>query len=160
MARVKDPGEKSPSSIQAEVQAAVALCRQRGGHVTPLREAVLTALLSARGPIGAYDLKERVSDAVGRPISPASIYRALDFLIAQGVAARIESRNAFVASEHPGHDHTCILFVCDACGSSSEIENETLERLLAADARELGFSIDHRVIELSGACAECRTPAK
>lgn len=160
MARAKDETVTTDKSPEEGIRSAITICRLRGAQVTPLREAVLTALWRAEGPIGAYELRGHLSETLGRTISATSIYRSLEFLCDQGVAARIESRNAYVACTHPEHEHTCIHFVCNACGSSSEIEDRRLERLLAADAKDIGFAIDHRVIELSGSCAECqRAPA-
>jgi len=146
-------------SFEEGLQSAIATCRLRGALVTPLREAALTALWSEGKPVTAYELRDYLSETRGRTISAASVYRTLDFLCEQGVAARIESRNAYVACKHPEQNHTCIHFVCNDCGSSSEIEDKKLERLLAADAEELGFAIDHHVIELSGSCAMCRGAA-
>lgn len=145
---------------KGSIEEAIAICRLRGAQITPLREAVLTALWSARGAVSAYDLRDQLSATLGRKISAASIYRTLDFLCEQDVAARIESKNAYVACAHPGHDHTCILFVCNSCGSSSEIKNRELEGLLTVDANTLGFTIDHRVVELSGSCADCCVSAE
>ncbi len=160
MTRSKERSAKAEKSLPEAVQTAIESCRLRGAQVTPLREAVLTALWSADCPIGAYDLRDQLSETLGRNISAASIYRTLDFLCVQGLAARIESRNAYVACAHPEHDHTCIHFVCNDCGASSEIEDKKLERLLAADAEALGFAIDHRVIELSGSCVACQRAAE
>lgn len=134
----------------------IAACRLKGAQITPLREAVLEALWFAERPLGAYELRDHLSEKADRKLSAPSVYRTLDFLCGQGVAVRIESRNAYIACKRPHCDHACILFVCNACGLSSEIENKKLERLLAADAAALGFSIDHRVLELSGSCADCR----
>ncbi|MEM6748445.1 MAG: Fur family transcriptional regulator [Pseudomonadota bacterium] len=147
---------RAKASSDDGLTSAIAACRLRGAQITPLREAVLTALWSAERPLGAYELRDQLSDEAGRQISAPSIYRTLDFLCEQGVAVRIESRNAYIACTHREGDQACVLFVCNACGLSSEIENKKLERLLAADAEALGFSIDHRVLELSGSCADCR----
>lgn len=155
----RKPEPRSALMVHDAVQSAIAVCRLKGAQVTPLREAVLEELWSADRPIGAYELRDQVSGRLKRKISAASIYRALDFLSEQGVAARVESRNAYVPCTHPDHEHACVLFVCNACGASSEIENKKLERLLAADAAELGFVIDHRVVELSGNCADCLASA-
>lgn len=152
------PSTAAPSSESRvdTVSTAIETCRQRGAVITPLREAVIKALCQAQRAVGAYELREQLSRQLRREISAASIYRTLDFLCDHGVAARIESRNAYVACTHPGEDHACVLFVCNDCGASSEVENKTLERLLAADAEALGFAVDQRVVELSGSCASCR----
>lgn len=155
----KDQSTEPSSSHDELVQSAIAVCRLRGAKVTPLREAALTELFSTKDPVGAYDLKDQLSKKLGRTISAASVYRTLDFLCRHGVAARVESRNAYIACAHPGHDHACVLFVCNACGSFSEVEDRRLEQLLATDAKKLGFSIDHRVVELSGSCSDCQEAA-
>lgn len=138
------------------LDAAVAACRLRGAQITPLREAVLKALWLAERPLGAYDLRAKLEETLGRKLSAPSIYRALDFLCEQGVAARIESRNAYVACGHPDHDHACVFLVCEACGDATEIENPKVEKLISEDAKRLGFTVKHRVVEMSGLCAPCQ----
>ena len=139
-----------------DLASAIAACRLQGAQITPLRERVLGILWKAAHPLGAYEIRKELSQLEGRNISAPTIYRTLEFLGAHGAVHRIESRNAFVACRHPQSEQACILFVCDSCGLSSEIRNRKFERLLEADARSLGFAIDHRVLELSGSCVDCR----
>lgn len=128
--------------------------------MTPLRERTLAALWRAGRPIGAYALRDVLSEEIGRTLTAPTVYRTLEYLCAQGAATRIESRNAFVACAHPEDDHACVMFVCERCGLSIEIENKQLERLLAHDAESLGFAIDRHVVELSGSCAGCQVPGE
>jgi len=146
----------SEAPCRGDAHSAIAVCRSRGARMTPLRQAVLTALWSADRPLGAYDLRDRLAEASGRPVAAPSIYRILDFLCEQGVAARIESRNAYVACTRPEHEHACVFLVCESCGDATEIENPKVERLIDDDAKRLGFAINHRVVELSGLCAPCQ----
>ncbi len=157
MARQNRTTVKPPEAApQTGLSAAIATCRLRGVQITPLREKALAALWAAARPLGAYELREILTREMERTLAAPSIYRTLEFLCQQGVAARIESLNAYVACAHPEHDHACVMFVCEQCGRTTEVENETLERLLAADAESLGFAIEHHVLELSGSCADCR----
>jgi Fur family transcriptional regulator, zinc uptake regulator len=117
---------------------------------------LLETLWQARQPLGAYELKSCLEAALGRKLSPPTIYRSLDFLLSQHLVSRIESRNAFVPCAHPEHPHACVFFVCERCRTSVEVENHALERLIAQDASTLGFEIDRSVIELRGTCAQCR----
>lgn len=80
---------------------AEALCRERGLQFTPLRREVLEAVAEAGKAQGAYDIAERLS-APGKRVAPVSVYRALDFLMDQGLVHRIASRNAFIPCAH-GH---------------------------------------------------------
>ena len=144
------------ASTRQGLDSAVAACRLRGAQITPLREAVLKALWQAERPLGAYDLRARLEETQERRLSAPSIYRTLDFLCEQGVAARIESRNAYVACGHPDHNHTCVFLVCEACGDTTEIENPKVEQLISKDAKRLGFAVRRRVVEMSGLCAPCQ----
>ncbi len=146
----------APSSHEEGVKSAIDACRLRGAQMTPLRRAVLTALWSVGRPIGAYEMRDFMSETSGRELAAPSIYRTLDFLCEQGVAARIESRNAYVACTHPQHEHTCVFLVCESCGEAMEIENPAAERLINEDAERLGFAVKRRVVEFSGYCAPCQ----
>ena len=156
MPRRKPQAADLDEAARQGLNAAVAACRLRGAQITPLREAVLKALWSAEQPLGAYDLRARLEETQGRRLSAPSIYRILDFLCEHGVAARIESRNAYVACGHPEHDHACVFLVCEACGDATEIENPKVEQLISEDAKRLGFAVKHRVVEMSGLCAPCQ----
>src|SRR5690349_20371342 len=78
------------------LQHAETLCMKRGERLTPMRRNVLEVLAASHKPLGAYEIIEEVAARSPRP-APITIYRALDFLTAQGFVHRIESRNAFLA---------------------------------------------------------------
>jgi len=86
-----------------------------------------------------------------------SVYRALDFLLAEGLAHRIESKNAFLACTH-GHDtDDIVLFMlCERCGTVAEVTSTAVARDLAQAAKGVGFSAKARVLEVSGLCTSCR----
>ena len=142
-------------TITAALAAAAALCSERGAQFTEVRRRLLEALWQAHQPLGAYELLPRLEKALGRKFTPATVYRTLEFLVSQGLVARIASRNAFLPCAHPDHRHACVFFVCDRCSASIEIEDPALEQLLARDARTLGFKLNHKVLELPGTCAQC-----
>lgn len=141
------------------LQDAVSLCRDRGARLTGRRLAVLELLWQARQPLGAYQLLSRLAALYGRKLAPPTIYRALEFLLGQGLIARIESRNAYVPCAHPERAHGCVFLVCDQCSSSFELEDPALEELIKGDARRLGFQLVRRVVELQGTCAHCQEPS-
>lgn len=141
------------------IAAADALCREHDLQFTTLRRSVFKALVEASQPLGAYDLLKRLEDTVGRRIAPATVYRALDFLLDHGLVSRIESNNTFVPCAHPDHPHTCVFLICQNCGTSAEVEYPILEMLVAKDAESLGFRVGKPIIELQGTCASCRAAA-
>jgi hypothetical protein len=69
------------------------------------------------------------------------VYRALDFLLANGFIHKLESVNAFVACHHPNAaQHSVPFLICDGCHSAVELEDEHVVATLDAQARALGFS--------------------
>src|SRR6266436_6350852 len=75
------------------------VCAQRAQKFTPIRRQVLEALLSSHRPLGAYEVIDELAKSMPRP-APITVYRALDFLMANGLVHRIESRNAFLGCAH------------------------------------------------------------
>ena len=63
---------------------AARLCRERGVRLTPLRARVLEIVWRSHRPSGAYDILA-VLAAEGRSAAPPTVYRALDFLLEQGL---------------------------------------------------------------------------
>ena len=145
-------GELTPAE---QVALAVSLCRARGVQLTELRRRILELLWESGRPTGAYELIEALKLRDSRPIGPPTVYRALEFLISQGLVSKIESRSAYVPSAHPERRHDCLFFICHDCGESVELEDQRLERLISEMAARIGFRTTRRVIEVEGTCASC-----
>ena len=137
------------------VALAASLCARRGVHMTALRRRVLELLWASGGPTSAYQLMDALKRREARAVGPPTVYRALQFLMAQGFVSKVESLNAYVACGHPERDHDCLFFICRGCRSSVECENPRVGKLLAADAATLGFVATRRTIEVEGLCAQC-----
>ncbi len=88
--------------------------------------------------------------------APPTVYRALDFLLEQGLAHKLESLHAFVGCSHPEHTHFSQFYICTACGSIDELEDERSSSLHEA-ASSSGFKPDRRVVEVIGTCSRCST---
>jgi Fur family zinc uptake transcriptional regulator len=134
---------------------AEAICAARHERLTPMRRSVLEALLASHAPLGAYELIDRLAALGGRP-APITIYRALDFLREQGLAHRIESRNAFIACvhNHPSGDPVVFL-ICEKCGAVGEAASAAVADTIKSASRAAGFTPRTPVIEISGICAHC-----
>jgi len=135
---------------------AEALCDQRSQRLTPTRRQVLEVLLSSHKPLGAYEIIDRAAKH-GTRHAPITVYRALDFLIENGLAHRIESRNAFIACVHRhGSDDLMVFLICERCGEVGEAPSQMVADSLKAATRAAGFAPKAPVIEITGICANCR----
>ena len=150
-----DTDRRGWHSARERVALAVSICERRGVQMTALRRRVLELLWASGRPTGAYELIEAIKPRDSRPVGPPTVYRALEFLIAQGLVARIESLNAYVPCAHPERDHDCLFFICGGCRVSVELEDPRIGGLLAEDAAALGFVATRRTVEVQGMCARC-----
>ena len=130
------------------------VCAARGERLTPMRRKVLEVLAASHQPLGAYDIMERIGRL--RP-APITVYRALDFLIAQGLVHRIASRNAFLACVNNHSSGALVAFlICERCGAVGEAAGSAIGQALAAAARQASFTPKMSVVEISGLCGHCR----
>jgi Fur family zinc uptake transcriptional regulator len=135
---------------------AEALCVRRGERLTPMRRHVLEVLSASHKPLGAYEIIDLVAARAQRP-APITIYRALEFLTAQGLVHRIESRNAFLACiNNHASDAPVVFLICEHCGEVGEAPSAAVAEILNAAAKSAGFTPKAPVIEISGVCAHCR----
>ena len=137
------------------VALAISLCDARGVRLTKVRRQILELLWEGDHPAGAYELIEALKDRNARPVGPPTVYRALEFLMSQGLVSKIESQNAYVPCAHPERRHNCLFFICSDCGASVELEDPKIEQQLADDAANLGFRVRRRVVEVEGTCSNC-----
>lgn len=126
--------------------------------MTPVRRRVLETLRAADKPLGAYDVLARLN-ASGRRAQIPTAYRALDFLVGEGLAHKLSSRRAFVACDHPGTAHTPAFMICRRCGRAIETCVAAPRGLLDQAASTAGFAIEQTVLEAEGVCADCREGA-
>jgi Fur family transcriptional regulator, zinc uptake regulator len=132
------------------------LCEARSQRLTPVRRQVLESLLESHKPLGAYEIIDRTAQDGSRH-APITVYRALDFLMGQGLVHRIESRNAFVACGHShDSDEMVVFLICEHCGTVGEAHSKAVAESLKAAARAAGFTAKSPVIEISGVCSHCR----
>jgi Fur family zinc uptake transcriptional regulator len=132
------------------------VCANRAQKLTPIRREVLEALLSSHRPLGAYEVIEELAKTKPRP-APITVYRALDFLMENGLVHRIESRNAFLACAHDHDESAAIAFlICERCGLVGEAPAASIAQTLSTSARASGFAPRMSIVEITGLCAHCQ----
>ncbi len=147
-AEMDGPQENWPRKVERD-------CAAKGLQLTPLRQSVLAIVGESPAPLGAYQIIEALSRHERKAIAPPTVYRTLDFFLDHGFLHRIESRNAYARCEHFDHAHQSVLLICEKCGKSAEVEDETLSRALQATAARAGFTSTRSMVEISGLCRDC-----
>ena len=132
------------------------VCAKPSQRLTPIRREVLEALLSSHRPLGAYEVIEELAKAKPRP-APITVYRALDFLMDNGLVHRIASRNAYLACAHGHDEHATMAFlICERCGLVGEVAAASVAESLDESVRATGFAPRVSLVEVTGMCAHCR----
>ncbi len=138
------------------------LCERRGAQLTELRRKVLGLVLESDRPTGAYDLLDQLR-AHHKGAAPPTVYRALDFLLEQGLVHKVERLSAYVGCVHPSeeddHHHAAQFLICHRCGQVTELEDPRVARALVEVAREQGFRPTGSTMEVEGICAACAAAA-
>ncbi|XDZ68257.1 Fur family transcriptional regulator [Alphaproteobacteria bacterium LSUCC0226] len=118
---------------------------------------VYTLLCQADRPLSAYNILDALRDKGIR--APLQVYRALGKLVERGAVHRIESVNGFVACQlHDcGGSEVSIFMLCTQCERANEFTDASIDRTLQALGDDRKFQAAHKVIEITGLCADCRS---
>jgi len=140
--------------ITDTLRTAEAHCREHKLQFTPVRRRVLELLLQQHRALGAYDILPQLA-AEGLGSQPPVAYRALDFLVRNGLAHRIERLNAYAACAHLGRAHAPAFLICRDCHQIAEADGEQANSALRQAAEASGFVIERIAIEVEGLCPAC-----
>ena len=128
------------------------LIAAHGGRVTRTRVAVIEALQSSSHPLSHDEIGAALAaDAIAH--DRVTLYRALDWLVEQGIAQRIAGGGrAWRFEIRRGDAHRHAHFHCDRCGQILCLEDVPAA---ASPALPAGFELDRAELVLHGACADC-----
>lgn len=121
----------------------------------PAEELVLGCLRKSKKPLSAYDILEKVNK-FGIKSSPI-VYRALDALMKNGTAHKINELNAFIAcacaDDH--HHYISVLTICKNCKTVDELHDHAVIHHMSK-LRKLNVNLaKSAVVELPIICNIC-----
>ena len=146
----------TPQQVEIVLARAQRICTLRGARMTPVRRRVLELILQADQPTKAYLLLAKLEQERGR-LGPPTVYRALDFPLANKLIHKVETSNAFVACGDTERAHQSQFVICDDCGATEEIQDDEIVASLRRLGERRGFAVRREVIEARGLCPACRT---
>ena len=150
------PAVSLTANQKEQLAAARARCAGQGSQLTPLRAEVLSLLIKRGGAAKAYDL---LTDMQTRTpgVAPITVYRALDFLVEQGLAHKVAANSTFVLCSHDGphapHAQV-VMLVCAQCGNTTECDDPRVAQTLEQALLGAGFAAQEA--EIKGLCAACQ----
>lgn len=147
--------ESHSDTVGAQLDVAESLCAQRGRRLTPIRRKVLELLLRHGRSLKAYELLDSMR-AVHPGSAPPTVYRALDFLMAEGLVHRLDAVNAWIACHDAGGVPHDLLVVCTGCGAVAEVSDPAMSRQLAERVARTGFALNAQEMEIRALCPLCQ----
>lgn len=126
-------------------------------RLTRQRLIVAETLAKGRVALSAQELHERIRSKRQR-IGLATVYRALEAQVADGMATRLERPgHVYVyAPCVPEHHHH---LVCTRCQRVEDVAEEVMRPMLRSVRSRHGFQVDHAQLDLYGLCGRCRPRA-
>jgi Fur family zinc uptake transcriptional regulator len=141
------------------LQSAAEHCLKNGANLTDLRRQVLDLVLAHDGVVKAYQILTDLQQARGSA-APPTVYRALEFLVEQGILHRVEALNGYVVCRHLDCAHPSVIMTCRDCGKVDEMAADegfvALRQLCAVH----GFDMDEQQLLLNGRCVQCSEQIK
>ena len=128
--------------------------QQIGCRLTAPRQAVIATLSQAEHPLSpfeVFDQARRLCHSLGL----VTVYRTL---------ARLENlaliRRVFLPGKGlaylPAHQDADILLLCQVCGHTEQVREQTLELFIQHLGQKLGYQVAHQPVEITGTCSECQ----
>ncbi|WP_201533849.1 transcriptional repressor [Psychrobacter ciconiae] len=162
--QIHDVQHFSPTEVAARISAAKVDCTRRGVRFTPLRQQIYQLILESTAPIGAYDLITQLQQlrcSTGatnqtKNVAPPTVYRSLEFLLAENLIHQLTSLNAYVPCCHPRDKHTAAFLICESCQRVQECSSLPVQEMMSFAKDDAGFLVARSVIELAGRCKDCQ----
>ncbi len=147
-------GHDHQRCIDDAIAIAAEVCARQGLRLTKPRRRVLELIWRGHEPVGAYAILDALNES-GRQAAPPTVYRALEFLERHGFIHRIQSLNAYIGCPNPRLPHSSQFLICRECGSTHEMSDPKIARIIRDGARQQGFEPLQQTIEIKGLCPDC-----
>ncbi|MGH8595199.1 MAG: Fur family transcriptional regulator [Gammaproteobacteria bacterium] len=140
------------ASQSEQTSSSAAAVHTPSGRFTPARQAVIEILNATRQALTHHEI-ERQARTRGVRFDRVTLYRALDWLVANGTANKVATedrvwRFSAARANHPHQAH----FHCNACGIVQCLDFPSAGIALPVPG---GFRVERTEVMLRGFCATC-----
>uniref|UniRef100_A0A7C1FD71 Transcriptional repressor n=1 Tax=Ammonifex degensii TaxID=42838 RepID=A0A7C1FD71_9THEO len=138
--------------MSREIESFRTFLSHRGGRLTNERKAVLEAIFSFHHHFTAEELLDQIKSR-GDKVSRASVYRALELLVAANLLQKLdlgENRNYYEQHFEPHHH-----LICVSCNRVIEFSAEPMEALERELWKRYHFTAKGFPQKILGRCREC-----
>ncbi len=149
-----DECQQHERCVDRALSRAESLSRKRKLRFTPVRRRVLEIVWESHRPSKAYDVLAKLRKIMPSA-KPPTVYRALDFLLANGLVHKLGSLHAYVGCSHPLRHCECSFLICSKCNAIKECCNGVLRHAIVTTAGKNRFLLGKSTLEIGGECRDC-----
>ena len=136
------------------VKKAIKFCTNNKHRLTLPRLNVLKIISSSKKPIKAYEILEKLGQAIKNP-NPPTAYRAIEFWKKYNFIHRIESLNAYYICESDHLHKGGQFMICTDCGTVIETHLCKLPEVFRNTIKKNMFTLTNWNLEINGVCKKC-----
>jgi Fur family ferric uptake transcriptional regulator len=126
-----------------------------GFRITPQREMIVQTLAHSDHHLTAEEIYDQVRMRT-QVINIATVYRTLELLVQQGLAARVllqDGQMVYTPETHGPHIH----LVCRQCGGVTDADQALFAPLVDDLRAQHGFRVDALHVSMTGLCRACQS---
>ncbi len=135
------------------------ICAGNGARFTAKRREILAVLLRSPIPLNAYEVVDAYNENADQSMPAMSVYRILDFLVAEGLAHKLNSTGKYLPCSHIicAHEHEVPQFlICRSCQKVTEVGiHVRVIEALTDSVQSVGFHLMNSQLELDCFCERC-----
>lgn len=144
------------NSLEKYLKMAEEICQKKTVRFTKSRRQILQMIYASPNPAKAYDILDQLKKTQPQA-KPPTVYRALDFLLENGLIHKVNSLNAYVGCSHPLKHNNCYFLICSNCQEISECCTDILTAEIVKIAKSAKFNIQNINLEIEGKCHKCQS---
>ena len=140
--------------LDTTMEKAEKICQNNNARLTKIRKQVLELIWAGHKPVKAYDLLTELQkeDPFAKP---PTIYRALDFLLEQGLIHKLHRLSAYVGCANPEKEEPCFFLICSNCNNVAESHDGAYDDLIKSISKAHRFQPKETIFEIEGLCNHC-----
>lgn len=129
--------------------------KSQGHRITKARSAIIESLMESKSPVWVGELDEKLKSG-GVKVNKTTLYRELDFLLAQKIVKEIqfgEDKKRYELAESAHHHH----LVCINCKRVEDIDLQNdLSKQEEIIKKTKNFRVINHSLEFFGLCRNCQ----
>jgi Fur family ferric uptake transcriptional regulator len=129
--------------------------QQIGCRLTAPRQAVIATLSQAEHPLSPFEVFDQARRLYHHRLGLVTVYRTLERLESLALIRRVFVPGKGLAYL-PAHQDVDVLLLCQVCGHTKQVRDQTLELFIQYLGQKLGYQVAHQPVEITGTCSECQ----